>query len=387
MNDTTYILHHMGEEKLPLNAVCPPIFQTSNFSFETFDSFRDALNDELSTCLYTRGNNPTVNLVETKIAALEHGEKAKLLGSGAAAITNAVMSCVASGDHIVCVNDAYGWATKFIGTYLSRFGVEHTFVDGSSTEAILSAIRQNTKLIYLESPTSVTFSLQDIPAITAEAKSRHIKTIIDNSWATPLYCNPLDLGVDLVVHSASKYLGGSSDLVAGVIVGKKIDIDHIIKTESLQFGAVADPFMGWLILRGLRTLHIRMPVHFAGALAIATYLENRPEVEFVSYPFLKSHPQYALATKLMRGGSGLFSFGLKTKDLQKIKAFSNSFKVFKKAVSWGGYESLVLPEAACYRESDIPVSRKSLVRLHVGLESTEILKKDLDEAFEAMRRI
>lgn len=182
-------------------------------------------------------------LAEQKIAVLEHGEKAKLLGAGVAAITNAVMSCVESGDHIICVNDAYGCATKFIGTYLARFGVEHTFVDGVESAAVLGAIKPTTKLIYLESPTSLTFALQDIPAITQVARARNIKTIIDNSWATPFYCNPLDLGVDLVVHSASKYLGGHSDVVAGVIVGKKDDIDRIIETESLQFGAVADPFM------------------------------------------------------------------------------------------------------------------------------------------------
>ena len=386
MDDTTYILHHMGEDGFPHNAVNPPIFQTSNFCFDGFDSFQKGLNDELSTCLYTRGNNPTVNLVEQKIAALEHGEKAKLLGSGAAAITNAVMSCVSAGDHVICVKNAYGWATKLIGTYLQRFGVAHSFVDGTDTEAIERAIRPSTKVIYLESPTSNTFLLQDIPVITEIARARHIKTIIDNTWATPYYCNPIDYGVDLVVHSASKYLGGNSDLVAGVVIGTEEHMDHLIRTESLQFGAVADPFMSWLLLRGMRTLHVRLPVHFAGALTIAKYLEQNPAVQSVSYPFLDSHPQHELAKKLMRGGSGLLSFRLKTKDLREVKAFTDAFTVFKRAVSWGGYESLVLPEAAAYPADGIPEDQLGLVRIHVGLESTDVLIEDLERAFAAMKR-
>lgn len=383
MEDLTWILHHMGEDNMPMNAVNPPIFQTSNFCFDSFERFRQALTDELSECLYTRGNNPTVNLVESKLAALEHGEKAKLLGSGAAAITNAVMAFVGTGDHIVCVNDPYTWAGRLIGTYLARFGVEHTFVDGRDTDRILEAIRPETKVIYLESPTSLTFSLQDVPAIAAAARSRGIKTIIDNTWATPLYCNPIDYGVDIVLHSASKYLGGNSDLVAGAVIGRKEDIELIIRQESLQFGAVADPFMAWLVMRGMRTLHLRMPVHYANALAIARYLKSHPMVEQVLHPFLESHPQHELAARLMRGGSGLFSFRLKTRKLEHIIRFVNSLKVFKRAVSWGGYESLVYPKAASYKPGvEIPEQDIRLIRLHVGLENSELLLSDLEQALE-----
>lgn len=385
MTDLSHILLHEAEEGLPFNAVSPPVFQTSNFSFDSFDALRAALSDELSSFIYTRGRNPTAEIVEAKIAALEHGEKAKLLGSGAAAITNAVMSCVAAGDHIVCVRDAYSWATRLIGTYLPRFGVTSTFVDGSDTDAVLAAIQPNTRLIYLESPTSLTFGLQDVPAIVAEARARGIRTIMDNSWATPLYCNPLDWGVDLVVHSASKYLGGHSDLVAGVIIGKKEDIDRIIRTESLQFGAVADPFMAWLLLRGLRTLHVRLPVHFEHGLEIARWLEARPEVDAVYHPFLPSHPQHELARRLMRGGGGLFSFRLRTRDLRAVRGFADSLRVFRMAVSWGGYESLALPIAAVYPKGSVPEDRIGMVRLHIGLESPEILREDLARGFEAIR--
>lgn len=383
MQDITQIIHHMGEDNFPMNSVSPPIFQTSNFCFDTFDNFRAALTDELSNCLYTRGNNPTVNLVESKLAALEHGEKAKLLGSGAAAITNAVMSFIKTGDHIVCVKDAYTWASKLIATYLDRFGVEHTFVDGSITDKIIDAIKPNTRIIYLESPTSLSFSLQNVPAITEIARSKGIKTIIDNTWATPFYCNPIDFGVDIVIHSASKYLGGNSDLVAGAVIGKKEDIDQIIRQESLQFGAVADPFIAWLILRGMRTLHIRMPIHFENALTIAKHLQAHPKVEQVLYPFLESHPQHALAEKLMRGGSGLFSFRLKTRNLKDVICFVNGLTIFKRAVSWGGYESLVYPKAASYKAGvEIPENEISLIRLHIGLENFEMLINDLEQALK-----
>jgi cystathionine beta-lyase len=379
MDDISYILHHMGEESLPENAVSPPIFQTSIFCFKDFREFQRVISDETHNRLYTRGNNPTVNLAEQKIAALEHGQKAKLLGAGVAAISNAIMAFLRAGDHVICVKDAYTWAQTLVGKYLPRFGVEHTFVDGTSVDEVAKAIRPNTKIIYLESPTSLTFTLQDVPAITALAKARGIKTIIDNTWATPIFCNPLDLGVDIVVHSASKYLGGNSDLVAGVIVGSEQDIDHITWQESLQLGSVADPFMAWLILRGLRTLHIRLPVHYANALAVATFLEKSPKVEGVCYPFLESFPQVGLARKLMRGGSGLLSFRLKTRRLDDVIAFTDALRLFKRAVSWGGYESLIYPNAVSYT-ADPPPDRLSLIRLHIGLEERDAVLGDLDQA-------
>ena len=379
------ILHHLGEESLPLNAVSPPIFQTSNFCFPSFEELRAAVNDELGHCLYTRGNNPTVNLAEAKLAALEKGEKAKLLGSGAAAITNSVMAFVKAGDHIVCVRDAYTWMGKLASSYLPRFGVECSFVEGTDIAEIEAAIRVNTRLIYLESPTSMTFKLQDLAAVASLARSRGIRTITDNTWATPYFCNPLELGVDIVVHSGSKYLGGCSDILAGVVVGNKEDVERIIQQESLQMGSVADPFMAWLMLRGLRTFHLRMPAHFRSAMDVSRFLESHGKVAQVLYPFLDSHPQAELAKRQFRGGSGLLSIRLDTADIRRVVRFVDSLTLFKRAVSWGGYESLVFPSAASYASaSEVPEDRAGLVRLHVGLEESEALIADLDQALGKM---
>lgn len=377
----SYVLHHMGEEELPLNAVSPPIFQTSIFCFPSFGDFRDAITDEVNRSLYTRGNNPTVQLAEEKLAALEGGERAKLVSAGTAAISHAVMAFVSAGDHVVCVEDAYSWTKTLLTSYLPRFGVSATFVEGTDLDQIVAAVRPETKLIYLESPTTFTFKLQDLDAVAAFARSRGIRTVIDNTWATPIFCNPLAHGIDLVVHSGSKYLGGASDIIAGVIVGTKADIDLIQKQEFLQLGTVADPFMAWLMLRGLRTLHVRMAAHYEGALAVARYLEGHPKVEGVLYPMLDSYSQRDLARSLFRGGSGLFSFRLKTRALDRVVAFTDALRLFKRAVSWGGYESLVFPDAVRYT-GDVPQDRVGLVRLHIGLETSADLIQDLDRALE-----
>lgn len=387
--DTSFILHHLGEE-LPAasadacfgTAVSPPIMQTSTFSFESFDAFRRAMADATESILYTRGNNPTAMLVEQKIAALEHAQRAKLVSSGVSAITAAVTAFVGAGDHIVVVRDCYSW-TKFLSQdYLARFGVSATFIDGTDPAEFERAIRTETKVAYLESPTSMTFMLQDLRSFASIARERGIKTVIDNTWCTPLYQNPIDLGIDLVVHSATKYLGGHSDALGGVIAGSDEDVRRIILTEYMLHGPVCDPFAAWLILRGMRTLHVRMPVHFESTKKIAAKLEGHPFVERVLYPFLPSHPQYALACSQMRGGSGLFSVILNTLSEDAVRVFTDSLRFFKKAVSWGGYESLVYPAAAAYKAGTAPEDRVSLVRLHIGLENAEELLSDLEQALD-----
>ena len=380
-NSLSYILHHMNEDDNPFGAVSPPIYQTSNFSFKSFAEFRKALKDEVNHSLYTRGNNPTVKLAEQKLAAMEGAERAKLLSSGSSAISHAIMAFVKSGDHVVCVRDCYTWCANLLEKYLPRFGVIHTYVDGSDTGKVIEAVKPETKVIYLESPTSLSFKLQNLPEIADEAKKRGIKTITDNTWATPVFCNPIKFGIDLVVHSGSKYFGGSSDIVAGVVAGKKEDIDLIQEQEFLQLGTVADPFMAWLLLRGLRILPVRLKAHYESALLVASFLEKHPRVESVSYPMLPSHPQHALAQKLFRGGSGLFSFRLKAKNISDVSSFIDALKLFKRAVSWGGYESLVFPNAVRYYDSDdVSPEELSLVRLHIGLEESKELIEDLDRA-------
>ena len=384
--DVTDILHHIGEYNLPGNAVAPPLFQNSIFCFDSYESFHAALENEAEHYIYSRGNNPTVNLCEEKIAALEHTEKAKLVASGVAAISCAVMAFMKQGDHAICIRSAYSWANYLFRTYLKRFGVETTFVEGNTVEEFEQAIRPNTKVIYLESPATFTFTLQPLREVAELAKKHGIKTVIDNTWATPLFQNPADMGIDLVVHSASKYLGGNSDIVGGVVCGNKEDITRIFNTEFMMQGQVPDPFMAWLILRNLRTLHLRMPVHYRNALGLAEFLESRDDVETVNYPLLPSFPQYELAKKQMRGGSGLFSFRLKTRDLDKVIAVTNHVKFFKLAVSWGGYESLFEPTALVFKTGEpIPDERVSLIRVHAGLEDLDLLKEDLAQALDSVR--
>jgi cystathionine beta-lyase/cystathionine gamma-synthase len=377
----TEILHHLGEDDLPCGAVNPPIFQTSIFSFKGFDEFSTALSDETNHFLYTRGNNPTVNILEEKLAALEHAERAKLFGSGVAAIVSSISAFLKSGDHIVTVKDCYSWTSTYVTQYLARFGVEHTYVEGNDVNEIEAALKPNTKIIYLESPTTFTFKLQDLTEVSSLARMRGVKTIIDNTWATPIYQNPIDFGIDLVVHSASKYLGGNSDVVGGVVAGSDEDVRRIFEKEFLNTGAVPDPFAAWLILRGIRTLHIRMPVHFQNAMELSRRLQKSEAVESVLYPMLESSEQYALAKKQMRGGSGLFSFKLKTRDIDRIKKFVNSLRFFRRAVSWGGYESLISPYAVSHRD---PGDNVSLIRIHAGLEEIEVLSEDLDRAMKEL---
>ena len=384
--ETTEILHHMGEHDLPMHAVAPPIFQSSIFCFDSFEDFHHALKHESTSYIYSRGNNPTVNLCESKIAALEHAERAKLVSSGVAAISSAIMAFMNQGDHAVCVGSSYDWTKHIFSTYLKRFGCEVTYVEGSTIEEFEAAIRPNTKVIYLESPATFTFTLQPLRKVAELAKSHGIKTIIDNTWSTPIYQNPIDFGIDLVVHSASKYFGGNSDLVAGVICGSDEDITRIFYSEFMPLGPAPDPFMAWLILRNIRTLHIRMPVHYKNALGLAEYLESRDDVESVNYPLLPSFPQYELAKEQLRGGSGLFSFRLKTRDREKVKAITNHVKCFKLAVSWGGYESLFDPSLVKFADDQpCPDDRVSLIRIHAGLEDLDMLKKDLGDALDSVR--
>ena len=385
MSNVSEILLHMGERNLPGGAVSPPIFQTSIFCFSSFDEFRTALADETHNFLYSRGNNPTVNLCEEKLAALEHAEKAKLVSSGVAAISCAILSQVQSGDHCVVVQDSYSWTRYMMLTYLKRFNVDVTFVEGTDIEDFEKAIRPNTKVIYLESPATFTFKLQPLREVAELAKSHHIKTIIDNTWATPIFQNPIDFGIDIVVHSASKYFGGNSDIIGGAIMGSAEDIQHIFSTEFLPLGPVPDPLQAWLIMRNLRNLEIRMPVHYRNALGLAEYLESRDDVEAVLYPMLPSFSQYELAKKQLRGGSGLFSFRLKTRDIEKVKKVTDNVKYFKRAVSWGGYESLIDPNATAFAPGKpIPDDRISLIRIHAGIEDLELLKEDLKTALDSM---
>ncbi len=386
------LLAHYAEERLAhQGAVVPPLYQNSLFVFEDWDAIDEAFDDRYEHAIYSRGTNPTVRLVERKLAAVAGGEAARLFASGMAAVTAAVLHFVNASDHVIAVKNVYGPTNNLLNRYLSRkMGLGVTFVSGESVEEIADAIRPNTRLIYLESPSSAVFSLQDIRAIVALARDRGVATAIDNSWATPIFQKPLTMGVDLEIHSASKYLGGHSDLIAGALIGSEKLIREIAVNEAELLGGKMAPFEAWLILRSLRTLPIRMRQHQESALAVSRFLEGHPGVKQVRYPGLASHTQHALARQQMNGFSGLLSFELASRDLERIKAFVNALEIFQIGVSWGGHESLVYAPAISYLKELPPEQFEALgisvgdIRISVGLEAAEDLIADLDQALERL---
>ncbi len=382
MKDISYIINHLGEEREKyFNAITPPIFQTSNFAFRTVDELKKAIASEKVNYIYSRGNNPTSDILCKKVAALEETDEALAFASGMAAISSAVISFVKSGDHIVCVRNNYSWTNILMTRFLPRFGVGTTFVDGRDPENFKKALRKNTKLFYLESPNSLTFELQDIEAVASIARSYNITTLIDNSYSSPLTQTPASMGIDIVLHSASKYLGGHSDVVAGMVCGSTKNISRIFNNEYLGLGGIISPFNAWLMLRGLRTLPARINRISETTTRVVEYLEKHPLVNEVIYPLSPRHPQYELAVKQMLKPTGLFSVRLSVKARRKIELFVNSLRQFLIGVSWGGHESLVFP-AISFDESRTKEGYSgNLIRFYVGLDEADSLISDLDQAF------
>ncbi|ANM14081.1 MULTISPECIES: PLP-dependent transferase [unclassified Rhizobium] len=363
------------------DAVVPPIFQTSLFTFSDYEEMITVYRGEKVRPTYTRGLNPTVRAFEEMLAKLEGAEDALGFASGMAAISSSVLSFVEPGDRIVAVKHVYPDAFRLFGTILKRMKIEVTYVDGRDEEAVAKAL-PGAKLLYLESPTSWVMEAHDVGALAALAKRHGAISMIDNSWASPFFQRPLTLGVDLVIHSASKYLGGHSDVVAGIVAGSKEMIARI-KAEAYPYlGGKLSPFDAWLLIRGLRTLPLRMRAHETSALEIAKRLQRLDVVETVCHPGLANRLPAGL-----NGTSGLFSFIFR--DGVDIRAFADHLKLFKLGVSWGGHESLIVPGEVVLQQKAQPNSAQAFgiharsVRLHVGLEGTEALWRDIEEALAA----
>ena len=375
------ILAH--DSSYPFGAVVPPIYQSSLFTFESFEEMESAFVDSDSHHLYSRGNNPSVQVFEQKMAELEGGEQARAFSSGMAAISTAILAQTQAGSRVVCVEGCYPDTFKFLTQLSARYGIEVQFIDGRDLDAIARAL-PGASLLYLESPSSLMFHLQDLRVVAALAKQHGVFTVIDNSWATPLFQRPLELGVDMVLHSASKYIGGHSDTVAGILVGRSSEIKRINSLEYTVLGGKLSPFEAWLLLRGLRTLPLRMAAHQSSALELATRLEAHNKVTRVHHLGLPSFAQRELAAGL-NGTSGLFSFEIDA-DTDGIKRFVNRLEYFKLGVSWGGHESLVFPAVLGFQRQDRlnPFVRfdipKNLIRLSIGLEFVEDLWADLEAA-------
>lgn len=384
-NDISFIINELGEDRdLYFNAIAPPIIQTSNFAFEKVDDLRIAFEDEASTYLYSRGINPTVDILRKKLAALDGAEDCLVFNSGAAAIFASVLANVKAGDNIVSVDKPYTWAQKMFNEILPRFNVTTTYIDGRNIENFERAILPNTTLIYLESPNSWDFAIQDLKAVAELAKAENIITICDNSYCSPIYQKPIEFGIDMVLQSATKYIGGHSDTVAGVLSGSKEMIGKIFNSEYLNIGSGIQPFNAWLLIRGLRTLQIRLQRIHQSTIQLINFLKQHPKVEQVIFPFDESFPQYQLAKQQMKGACGLLSFVVKATTINQIENFCESLQHILMAVSWGGHESLVIPKCSSIKHSDFDANNKEhrMLRLYVGLEEPDYLIKDLEQAFE-----
>ena len=382
MSNATQLIHNIPVDPLT-GAVSVPIYQTSTFVQEA-----PGVNKGYD---YTRSGNPTRAALEQLVAQLENGAVGLAFASGLAAI-DAVVKLLHSGDEIIAVDDIYGGAFRLFDKVYQQYGIKVNYVDCSNLEQVFNAITPRTKLIWLETPTNPTLKIADIKAIAKLAKAHRCLLCVDNTFASPALQQPLSLGADIVVHSATKYLGGHSDVIAGVVVAREPEIGERLKFFQNACGAVLSPFDSWLTIRGIETLFLRVKQHCASALAVAQFLETHPEVDKVFYPGLASHPHHDIARKQSKGFGGIVSFTLKDDTEQAAVSFVTHTQLFKLAESLGGIKSLVAHPANMTHKS-IPAEKRraagvsdSLIRLSVGLEETEDLINDLEATFRHIEK-
>jgi len=358
-----------------------PIYQTSTFEVIDNDQQTRAVPTDQ---FYTRYGNPTHTVAEAAIAELEGADAALLFASGMGAITSTVLALVRAGDHIVAQRDIYGGAMKFLSQWLPKLGVETTFVDTADYEQHERAVRPNTKLMYLESPTNPTLQIADLHQAAAVAKNHQLLTMIDSTLATPINQRPLEFGIDLVMHSGTKYFGGHCDLICGAVAGRSDLMEKIHSTRTI-LGGTMDPHAAWLLLRGIKTLAVRVQRQNESALRIAQFLAGHAKVRHVYYPFEDSHPQRALAIEQMRGGGGLLSFEVDGTG-EDARRLTESLHLFNLAPSLGGVESLVTLPVLTSHAMILPEQREKmgvtdqLVRIAVGIENADDLIADLKQA-------
>jgi cystathionine gamma-synthase len=383
---------HAGEERAkPYHALTTPIVQSSTFTFSDMADlveFEEAhlRGEDIGRLEYGRYGNPTVAAVERKLADLDSGVAALLFSSGMAAVTVALLSLLSAGTHVVMTNDCYRRTRQFLTQFLNRYGVEVTQVPVGDYDALEAAIRPDTRLILSESPTNPYLRVVDVPRLVAIARRHGLRTVIDSTFATPINQRPLEFGADLVIHSATKYLGGHNDLLAGVAVGSAAMIAGLRETQGM-IGAICDPNTAYLLLRGLKTLELRVARHNDTGLKVARFLEGHPAVRRVFYPGLPSHPDYAVACQQMSGFGGVVSFELDA-DLETTSRFVDALRIPYIGPSLGGTESLVIQVAVSTYYDLSPEERAALgiadtlVRLAVGIENADDLIADLAQALD-----
>jgi methionine-gamma-lyase len=377
---------HAGEGPCPATgALDTPIYQSTTYVSADADEMAAVYGEQKFGYMYTRYGNPTIHALQAKMAALERAEAALAFASGMAAISSAVLGYIKAGDHVVAARSLYGAAYHFLDQKLPRLGASTTFVQSTRVEDFEKALRPNTRLIYFETPSNPILEILDIAALAALARARSLPTMLDNTFASPALQQPLALGVTVVVHSATKYLCGHGDAMGGIVVGPKAYIDELRHEYLRDFGGVISPFNAWLILRGLRTLHLRMPAHCANAQKIAEFLDRHPRVERVNYPGLPRHPGHDIARQQMGAFGAMISFEVKG-GYERGKTVMDRVKIFARAASLGDTRSLIVHSAstshrAVPREQRLAIGiTDGLVRLSVGIEAAEDLIADLDQA-------
>ncbi|GEN89091.1 trans-sulfuration enzyme family protein [Oceanobacillus sojae] len=381
----TALIHHSKRGATHSGAVVEPIIPAVAYAFPDTDTAAAVVSGEKEGVYYGRYGNPTLFSLEEKIASLEGGEAALGVSSGMAAISIALLAYLKQGDHVVVTKDVYGGTYKFLTNIAVRYGIEYNFVDCTNPEFIHNHIKENTRAIYIETPSNPHLTILDIKKISEISKLYGIPLIIDNTFMSPYLQNPLELGANIVVHSATKYLNGHGDSIAGFIVGNSDDITFMRNSLMGDLGQVLSAWDAFLILRGLKTLGVRMERHCKNALEIATFLENHPQVEKVYYPGLPSHPQHELAKEQMKGMGGIVSFELKD-GKEAGKRFIDSLKLIIISFSLGDPETLVQHPASMTHFS-IPMEEREkfgitdgLIRLSLGLENAKDLINDLEQA-------
>src|SRR5580692_255415 len=366
--------------------VTPPIYQTS--TFEVTDN-EEQIRVTSTDRYYTRWGNPTITLAEETVAALEGTDAARVFASGMGAITTTILALLKAGDHIVAQRDIYGGVTKFFTQWLPKLNIETTFVDTTSYEEHGPAIRPNTKLLYLESPTNPTLRVVDLKAAAALAKHHGLISMIDGTFGTPINQHPAEYGIDLIMHSGTKFLSGHTDLICGVVAGRSELIEEIHATRNI-LGNCMDPHASWMLARGLKTLAVRVARQNENALQVAEYLEQHDKVRHVHYPLLKSHSQYEIAKEQMSGGGGIVTFEVKGSGEDACRA-SEAMRLFTLAPSLGGVDSLVSIPVLTSHAMIEPAQRvqmgvtEQMIRLSVGIENVNDLIADLEHALEAVR--
>lgn len=387
----TKAIHSGIDEKfIHYGELSMPIYQTSTFSFQNADDGADKFSGKKPGFIYTRMGNPTIRALENCVASLENGFKGLGTASGMAAISTLYMTFLDKNSHVVSSDAIYGPSRVVLERDFSRFGVESSFVDTSDISNIEKAVQQNTKLLYIETPSNPTISLTDIKACAELAKKYDLVLVVDNTFSSPYLQRPLELGADIVVHSLTKFINGHSDIIGGIIVPKNEELFKKIQKVLFYLGGTMDPHQAWLVLRGVRTLALRIEKSQYNAMKIAQFLTNHPHVEWVTYPGLPDHPQHELAKRQMYGFGSMISFGVKN-GLEGGKTVMDNVNLITLAVSLGGIDSLIQHPASMTHSSVSREIRKKahitdeMIRLSVGCEDHHDLIKDLDQALNKIR--